>query len=1070
MPHRGRLVALALAVLVALGVTASASAASQLSLDHYSATVAQDVYLGLLDRGYDITAAEDLRSGEVALQLVLTPGQVRELGTQGVRAKLIRNAYGRTARQEAAFQRSAGFNVWRDYDSADGMRAETYRMANENRDIAEVVRIGRTVQGREIVALRLTKGARGVKDGKRDAVLYSSAQHAREWISPEINRRLASWYIERYRAGDKSIKRLLKSTELWFVLVANPDGYQYTFSSPAVRLWRKTLRDNNGNGTIEVGDGVDPNRNFEKHWNYDSEGSSGIPSSDTYRGPGPASEPETQAMQGLLDRIGFVFQVNYHSAGRWLLYPEGWQIGTPTQDDPIYFALSGNLDNPAIGSPATGDAFHPGVSSDVLYVTNGETTDYAHVEAGTLAWTPELSEGCDGCGFVFPDDDALVQEEFVRNLDFALSVAKSANDPDDPKSSLGIETKPFYLRSDDTYKTGMPLVNFDFALSYGNPQEVRVLAKRALGKVTLKYRINGGRTRSGRTFEWRGGEKYGGQTDRYYRIVRGWVRGTEAGDSVQVWFEAKSDRKHDKKARNRKNGRNGGKKIVRSDSFTYSVVSDSNRRVLVLAAEDYTGASPVQAPGPHYLQAYLDALAQNGIGADVYDVDARGRRAPDALGVLSHYDAVIWYTGNDVITREPGWGPGNASRLAMDEILEIRDYLNEGGRVLYTGQNAGVQYASPQLQVYDPTAANAQCGALPPTVDPRRCLILAGSPSSDLQNDVLEYWFGAFKLNGGAGVNPAGGFFEIDGVDTPFSALSWMLDALPGAANNANSFITTSGILPPSEYPQFTSWVSARYDRPGGPFAPRTGTNYVYSQIADVTYKRLTRTISVPATGSKTLSFWTSFDTEHDWDFVFVEARTPGGNNWTTLPDVSSSGPGDPILTSQSTGPNAPNSSSCASGWNTLHPQVNHYTTYDGVNTCTPTGTTGVWHAASGNSGGWHEWTVDLSAYTGQVEISIAYASDWAVQGLGVFIDDITLPSGETTSFETDLGGWTPTQPATSAPNANNYIRTTAAGFPEAAVVATPDTLLMGFGFERIHDANVRRDVMGRAMAYLLRP
>jgi hypothetical protein len=31
-----------------------------------------------------------------------------------------------------------------------------------------------------------------------------------------------------------------------------------------------------------------------------------------------------------------------------------------------------------------------------------------------------------------------------------------------------------------------------------------------------------------------------------------------------------------------------------------------------------------------------------GDGADVYDVDANGREAPSSLGVLSHYDAVIW--------------------------------------------------------------------------------------------------------------------------------------------------------------------------------------------------------------------------------------------------------------------------------------------------------------------------------------------------------------------------------------------------------------------------------------------
>ena len=54
--------------------------------------------------------------------------------------------------------------------------------------------------------------------------------------------------------------------------------------------------------------------------------------------------------------------------------------------------------------------------------------------------------------------------------------------------------------------------------------------------------------------------------------------------------------------------------------------------------------------------------------------------------MLSHYDGVIWYTGDDIVTREPGWAGGNASRLALDEALEVRDFLNEGGRVLYTGK------------------------------------------------------------------------------------------------------------------------------------------------------------------------------------------------------------------------------------------------------------------------------------------------------------------------------------------------------------------------------------------------
>jgi hypothetical protein len=601
-------------------------------------------------------------------------------------------------------------------------------------------------------------------------------------------------------------------------------------------------------------------------------------------------------------------------------------------------------------------------------------------------------------------------------------------------SHLGIETKPFYLKSDDTYKAGMPLANFTFDISYGDPQKVRVLAKRSLGGVDVKYRINGGRVRSDDTREWRGGETYGATTDVYYRVMQGVVRGTKPGDSVEVWFASRK---------------------AKSDSFTYTAAVESRNKVLVLSAEDYTGVSPGQDPaGPHYLSYYEDALAANGVGYDVYDVDANGRKAPTALGVLSHYKAVVWYTGDDVITRDLGWDPGNMSRVAMDEMLHARDFINEGGRVLYAGQFAGLQYTANTAQLYDPTEANAMC------TDPAvtyRCLPANGS--GDLQGDVIEYWFGAYLLNFGAGLDDAGNVFGVLGTDTPFDSLSLVFNGPDSAQNqgNANSFITTSGILPVSIYPQFESWPSMKYDRPGGPFDPHSGDSYAYSQIADVSYKQLTRTIDVPA-GGGSLSFWTSYNTEPDWDYLFVEAHHPGQDDWTTLPDANGN-------TTQSTG------QSCPAGWNTLHPWLDHYQTITSATTCDPTGTTGTWNAASGNSAGWQEWSIDLSAYAGgQVEVSISYASDWATQGLGVFIDDVTLPDGSTTSFEGgDTGGWVVSGPPPgSAPNSNNFVFTTAGGFPEGAAVSTPDTLYLGFGLEGVDGADTRAEVMGRAMTFLL--
>ena len=894
--------------------------------------------------------------------------------------------------------------------------------------------IGHTIQGREIIALKVTQGAKGTKDGARPAALFISNQHAREWISVEVNRRLLRWILDQRRLENPAIIDLLKTTELWFIISANPDGYQYTFDHE--RLWRKNLRDNNGDSQTAIGDGVDPNRNFDEHWNYDNEGSSSQTASDTYRGPVKKSEPETTAASGLIDRIKPKTLVNWHSFGPLILFPQGWQVGTPDADNPIYTALGGTDANPAI------PGFDPGISAEELYVTNGETTDYADVRDGTLAITPELEEGCTGCGFVFPDDEGMIQAEFEKTLPFSLDMAKTAADPDSPVSHLGNTVKPFYLSQTevDAENGALSMFDFRFAKSFGDPQEVRVLAKRSLGTVSLKFQINGGAIQTRSTSQWNGGDRYGPGNDTYYHVMRGTISGTSPGDSVKVWFTG------------------GGQT---SDSFTYSAASETGRHVLVMAAEDYTGASPVQtATSPKYLSYYAAALDTNGIAYDVYDVDANSRTAPDALGVLSHYDAVIWYTGDDIITREPGWSGGNASRLALQELYEVRDYLNEGGKVFYTGKYAGHQYAPGHgTQLYDPFA-NARCLGGP---NPAEALCRPLGGSGDNVNDVLEYWFGASLVNEAAGINPdTGDPYDVLGLTGPLAGLSFGFNGTDSAQNQDHnaSFITTSGLLPEAGYPQFASHSAANYDRPGGPFLPHTGSAYVYSQISDISYKRLARTINVPA-GGATMSFWTSYDTELDWDHLFVEAHTVGQNDWTTLPDQNGH-------TTQATGESCKQENS--GGWRTLHPFLDHYQTQTGPSTCDPSGTTGAWNAASGGSGGWQQWSVDLSAYAGkQVELSISYASDWATQGLGVFVDDIVVSTGEgSTSFEASFDGWAPGQPSDSAANGNDFIRTTAAGFPEAAVVTTPDTVYMGFGFEGITDAAVRATVMDRVMGYLL--
>lgn len=1017
--------AIFLALLAALlGCAGGAAAASRQQLDMYSAVVDAKT-AARVAASYDVARSKPVAGG-IRLDLVLTPGEANRVRGEGVKLGLIRNGSGQTVREQAAAQAAGGYTVFRSYDERGGIRDELYALAKKYPQLVKLEVIGHTLQGREIIALKVTKNAKSIADGARPDVLYMGTIHAREWIATEVTRRELHYFLENY-GRNSQVTSVLDSRELWFMPVANPDGYQFTFDNE--RLWRKNLRDNNGDGQIGVGDGVDLNRNYDERWNYDNEGSSTETSSETYRGTAPASEPEVQAHQALINRLNFKFLVTYHSYGPLLLYPEGWQLQTPTADDPLYLAYTGVDAKPAI------PGFDPGLGAD-LYTTNGTTDDYSYAKTGALSWTPELDEGCDGCGFVFPDNEALVQAEFEKNLPFALDLAASAPDPANPVSHLGNTVKPFYLEtvSIDPEKSGNPMSDFRFTVSYGDPQPVRVLAKRSLGAVTLKYRVNGGATVSLPTSEWAGGERYGNGADVYYHVLQGAVTGTKPGDVVTVWFEQSGDA------------------AVKSDSFQYTAKSESGSRVLVLSAEDYTGISPVyKKAAPQYLSYYLDSLAANGIAADVYDVDAMGRVAPSPLGVLSHYDAVVWYTGDDIITRDVGMAAGTASRLANDELLAVRQYIDEGGKLLYTGKYAGLQYA--QGYEYD-LEHNLPCDANS-TAD--GCIALA--------DDFLQYYLGAYAYNEDAGTTANGKLYDALGVRDPFTGLSWAFGGnAAGNQDHGASFLATSGILPASTYPQFNSWASVRYNRPGGPFSPHTGARYAYSQIADVSYKRLTRTVDLTGRSSGSLSFWMSNDTEADWDFVFVEAHTVGKDDWTTLPDRNGH-------TSQSTGPNDPDLASCPAGWiEQLHPWLAHYQTHNADDTCTPSGTTGVWNATSGNSNGWGEWSIDLSAYAGKkVEISIAYATDWSTQGLGVFVDDTTVSTGETTSFEDGLGGWTVSgSPAGSAANANDWISTTSDGFPEGAAISTPDSIYFGFGFEGISTPSTRNAVMGRAMDFLL--
>jgi hypothetical protein len=999
-------------------------------------TPAQVDQLAAAGLDHEDVATGRLRNGKVRVEAVMSERLGRKLRDKGVDLK-VKRVDGVKASVALARQARAGFSVYRSYSEDGGIRDELIRTAKRHPKLTELVSIGRSVNGQRILALKVTKNARNLRDGKRPAVLYGGTQHAREWITPEMVRRLMHHVLDSYKS-DRDMRRLVDTTELWFLPVSNPDGYDFTFTE-GNRLWRKNLADNDGDGSITQVDGVDLNRNFPVKWGWDNEGSSPEWSSQTYRGPSPASEPETRALDRLFDRVGFEHYINYHSAAELLLYGIGWQVSTPSPDDVILEAMAGTDDNPAV------PGYDPDISAE-LYTTNGDTDTHATVAHGTLGFTPEMTtcevvsdsdpndeweaEDC-ASGFNFPDDEDLIQAEFEKNVPFALSVARSTHDPDDPVSVVGLDAADMVIDP--------------FSVSHGEDQEVAVIAKKALRDLRLNYSVNGRRAKQDRVKAWKGGERYGDTHRDYYSEYRGEVENTDPGDSVEVWFTAKRQGGDDDDDRRR--GRHGNR--LESEHFTYTVADDIGGDVLVLAAEDVTGASPAQGvASAKYADEYVGAVEAAGYEADVYDVDVNDRTAPHHLGVLSHYDAVVWETGDDVITREVGQPAGTAAELALDLELSVRDYLNEGGKLLHTGQYAGFASAANGSYYYNPFEE-----------EQGECLERT-YPCLPLLNDFGQYWLGAYEYVSDGGTDPdTGNPHPVEGTAGAFDGFAGTFNGGDSADNQGHtaSFLPTSGFLPVDEFPQFASSVPLAWQRPGAaPFDPYTGDWYLFSDRADVSWKRLTRTVDLTGATSGNLSFQTSYSTELDWDYLVVEAHTVGQDNWTTLPDANGH-------TQQGTG------DSCAEGWDEIHPFITHY---QGAN-CEPAGTTGAWHAATGSSNGWQEWSVDLSAYAGQqVEVSISYISDWGTQGLGVFLDDTVVtvdgaPVAET-SFETDLGGWTVAGPPEgSGGNTNDWVRSQKA-FDEGAGVTTEDTVYTGFGAEGLTTQAMRHDLVRRSLEHLL--
>lgn len=277
--------------------------------------------------------------------------------------------------------------------------------------VAAKLSIGQTDEGRDIWAVKISDNPS--LDEDEPEVLYTACIHAREVITPEILLNFMDHLTANYGA-DQAITDLVDSRELWFVVIVNPDGYHYNqVTSPSGGgMWRKN-RHNNGDGSY----GIDLNRNFGYQWGYDDEGSSPTPSSETYRGAGPFSELETQALRDFSIVRNFTASLYFHSYSNLILWPWGYaEIATPEND--LFAALGDSI------APMNG--YTPGPIW-TLYVVNGGSDDWYYGEQTLKAKTfgITIEAGGDGDGFWPPPD--RIEPLIAENLGPCLFLARAAD-------------------------------------------------------------------------------------------------------------------------------------------------------------------------------------------------------------------------------------------------------------------------------------------------------------------------------------------------------------------------------------------------------------------------------------------------------------------------------------------------------------------------------------------------------------------------------------------------------------------------------------------------------------------
>eukprot|EP00096_Caligus_rogercresseyi_P011871 TRINITY_DN4820_c0_g1_i1.p1 TRINITY_DN4820_c0_g1~~TRINITY_DN4820_c0_g1_i1.p1 ORF type:complete len:1605 (-),score=512.70 TRINITY_DN4820_c0_g1_i1:1196-6010(-) len=255
-------------------------------------------------------------------------------------------------------------------------------------DLCALSSIGKSGEGRELWALRLSSGLKDRDDSprapRRPMFKYVANMHGNEALGRELTVFLGQYLVANY-GKEERVSRLLDSTEIWLLPSLNPDGFAKASEGQCY-----LTEEDGGAGRANV-HGKDLNRNFPDQFKDNSK--------TLMKG----REPETLAAMTWIVSNPFVLSGNLHGGSLVASYPFDnsphpgmFAKYSPAPDDALFIQLAHTYaDAHSVmrrGNGCPGDFFPGGITNGAAwYDVPGGMEDFNYVRSNCFEITMELS-------------------------------------------------------------------------------------------------------------------------------------------------------------------------------------------------------------------------------------------------------------------------------------------------------------------------------------------------------------------------------------------------------------------------------------------------------------------------------------------------------------------------------------------------------------------------------------------------------------------------------------------------------------------------------------------------------